>query len=307
MSKITAELVKDLRERTGAGMMDCKKALVEVGGDSSAAIDWLRTKGLASAAKKAGRLASDGLVGVVAGERVAGVVEVNSETDFVARNEQFQDFVDALGKIMIEHTDNLPSLLDAAYPSTARTVKEQLNHMIATVGENMIVRRADKLVVGEGMVAVYVHNALRPGLGRIGVAVALESRSTEPQLTKLGKDLAMHIAASNPLVVHRDDLTAVLIAKERAVQVAQAKETGKADNVIEKMVEGRMRKYYEEVCLLDQAFVMDAEFKVAQVVESVAKELSKPVKVAGFIRYQLGEGIANKEESPASDAAVVAG
>lgn len=305
MAKITAELVKDLRERTGAGMMDCKKALVEAGGDSSAAIDWLRTKGLASAAKKAGRTASDGLVGVVAASGVAGVVEVNSETDFVARNEQFQEFVDTLGKIMIQNSDDLSSLLDATYPSTKRTVKEQLNHMIATVGENMIVRRADKLSVRDGVVGAYVHNALKPGLGRIGVAVALESNSRGPQLDKLGKDLAMHIAASNPLVVHQDDLTPALIANERAVQLAQAKETGKPDNVIEKMVEGRMRKYYQEVCLLDQAFVMDAECKVAEVVDSVGKELGGSVKVTGFIRYQLGEGIAKKEESLAGDVAAV--
>lgn len=303
MAEITAGLVKELREQTGAGMMDCKKALVETGGDIEEAVDWLRKKGLASAAKKAGRVAAEGLVGATAAGASGAVVEINAETDFVARNEGFQEFVANVAKLALEHSGDLDAIRAANYPGTGRTVEEQLTHSIATIGENMSLRRADSLSVGKGVVASYIHNAMAPGLGRIGVLVALESEGPTDKLEALGKQLAMHIAAARPEWLSIDQVDAASLDRERNVLAEQARASGKPENIIEKMVEGRLRKYYEEVVLLEQTFVIDNETKIAKVVENAAKEAGMPIKLAGFVRYALGEGIAREQSDFAAEVA----
>ena len=291
MGQITAALVKDLREKTGAGMMDCKKALTETDGDLEGAVDWLRKKGLAAAAKKAGRVAAEGLIGVAAEGVDGAVVEVNAETDFVARNETFQDFVRQVTKLAQGGDGDVEALKAKPYPGGSNTVGEQLTHLIATIGENMNLRRAATLSVGEGAVASYTHNQTAPGLGKIGVIVALESGGDAAQLAALGKQLAMHVAAASPLAVDRDGVDPSALERERDVLAEQARASGKPEEIIAKMVEGRLRKFYEEVCLLEQVFVIDGERKVKDVVEATAKELGAPIKVAGFERFQLGEGI----------------
>jgi elongation factor Ts len=306
MAEITAALVKDLRERTGAGMMDCKKALGESNGDIEAAVDWLRTKGLAAAAKKAGRVAAEGLVGVAASGKAAAVVEVNAETDFVARNEAFQGLVSTIADIALEKNGDIDTIKAAAYPGESRTVEEQVTHLIATIGENMALRRAQKVSVNSGAVATYVHNALTGGLGRIGVVIGLESSGDVGKLEELGKQLAMHIAAAHPISLSRDELDPALIEKERTVLSEQARESGKPENIIEKMVEGRLRKYYEEVCLLDQVFVIDGETRVSKVLENAAKDVGGPISVTGFARFQLGEGIEKDEGDFAAEVAATA-
>jgi elongation factor Ts len=306
MAEITAATVKELRDRTGAGMMDCKKALGETQGDMEAAIDWLRTKGLAAAAKKAGRTAAEGLVAVaVAGTRGA-VVEVNSETDFVAKNEQFQEFVRTVAGIALATGSDVDALKAAAWPAGG-TVEEKLTGNIATIGEHQSLRRAAILEVGDGVVVSYVHNAVTAGLGKIGVLVALESNGDKAALETLGKQLAMHIAAANPLALRGEDLDADKVERERAIAAEKAKESGKPENIVEKMVEGAIAKFRKEMAFLSQLFVMDNKTKVEDVVAAEAKKVGAPINVAGFVRFQLGEGIEKKESDFAAEVAAASG
>ncbi|HEV2593608.1 MAG TPA: translation elongation factor Ts [Sphingomicrobium sp.] len=306
MAEITAATVKELRERTGAGMMDCKKALAETNGEMEAAIDWLRAKGLAAAAKKAGRTAAEGLVGVtVAGNRGAAV-EVNSETDFVAKNEIFQDFVRTVAGIALQHGADVDALAAAQYPEGG-TVQEKLTDNIAKIGENQSLRRAAVLEVSEGAVVSYVHNQVAPGLGKIGVLVALESPAPVETLTQLGKQIAMHVAAAHPLALTAEDLDPALVERERTVAMEKAKESGKPQNIIEKMVEGGLTKFRKENALTSQLFVMDNKTPVAEVVASAAKDAGTSIQLTGFVRFQLGEGIEKKQEDFAAEVAAAAG
>ena len=306
MAEITAASVKELRERTGAGMMDCKKALTENNGEMEASVDWLRTKGLAAAAKKAGRTAAEGLVGVaVVGTRGA-VVEINSETDFVAKNEQFQSFVRSLSQLVLTVGTDVEGLKAAAYPGGG-TVEEKLTNNIATIGENQSLRRAAILEVGEGAVVSYVHNAAAPNMGKIGVLVALESAAPTDALTALGKQLAMHIAAANPLALDATDLDPVLVERERAIAVEKAKESGKPTNIIDKMVEGGLAKFRKESALLSQLFVIDGKTPVAEVVAAAAKDAGSPIVLKSFERFQLGEGIEKATTDFAAEVAATAG
>ncbi|MEZ5669194.1 MAG: translation elongation factor Ts [Alphaproteobacteria bacterium] len=305
MAEITAALVKQLREKTGAGMMDCKKALAENDGDIEAAVDWLRKKGLAAAAKKAGRVAADGLVGVAARGAVGALVEVNAETDFVARNEQFQAFVARAVELALD-VDGVDALLAADFGGGV-SVADTLTNLIATIGENMTVRRMHKLSVPEGAVAVYMHSAVAPGLGKIGVLVGLQSGAATDMLAGLGKQIAMHVAAANPLVAAREDLQPEQVERERAVLRDQAREQGKPENIIEKMIEGRMRKFFEDVVLTEQAFIMDTDKTVGAVVEAAAKDAGTPIRVAGFAKFVLGEGIDKGEDDFAAEVAKLAG
>lgn len=307
MAAITAALVKELREKSGAGMMDCKKALAETDGDLEAAVDWLRKKGLAAAAKKAGRVAAEGLIGMVAEGTKGAVLEVNAETDFVARNETFQQFVKDLTPVVLATGEDMDALSAHAYPGKDHSVADELTQQVATIGENMTLRRAKALKVDQGVVAGYLHNQVAPGLGKIGVLVALESEADSDALMDLGKQIAMHVAATQPQSVAVADLDPVAIERERAVLVDQAKASGKPDNIVEKMVEGRLRKFYQEVVLLEQTFVVDGETAVGKVVEAKAKELGKPIKVVDFVRFTLGEGIEKEESDFAAEVAAQAG
>lgn len=292
MATITAEMVRDLREKSGAGMMDCKKALTETGGDFEEAQQWLRKKGLAAAAKKSSRAAADGLVAVaVAGPRGV-VLEVNAETDFVARNESFQAFVKTLAQLALKNgITDIDTLKAQPYPDTGRTVEEELTHLIATIGEQMTLRRLTTLSVPSGSVVSYVHNELAPGLGKIGVLVALSSGAKGDALKDLGRKLAMHVAAAFPQSLSVSDLDPIAIQKERDVFSDQARASGKPESIIEKMIEGRLKKFYQEVVLLEQTFVMDNETRIADVVEAVAKTEGSPITLTAYARYQLGEGI----------------
>ena len=303
MAQVTAGLVKELREATGAGMMDCKKALTENDGELEAAVDWLRKKGLAAAAKKAGRTAAEGLIGVVTDGPRGALVEVNSETDFVARNDAFQGFVKAVTDLGLEAGGDLAALSEAQYPESGRTVAEELTQMIATIGENMNLRRTIALSVDQGVVAAYMHNQAAPGLGKIGVLVALESAGPADQLAQLGRQLAMHVAAAAPLAVDRDGVDPAALDREREILAEQARASGKPEEIIAKMVEGRLRKHYEEVCLLEQTYVIDGESKVQQALEQSAKDLGAPIKVTGFARFQLGEGVEKEETDFAAEVA----
>ena len=290
MAEISAALVKELREKTGAGMMDCKRALVETGGDFEGSVDWLRKKGLAAAAKKAGRVAAEGLVGAAVKGNVGALVEVNAGTEFVARNDGFQKFVTTVAELALTHID-LDRLKAASYPGTGRNVADELAHMIATIGENMSLRRMARLHVPHGAVASYVHNAVAPNLGKIGVIVALESSGNSERLGGVGRQLAMHVAAAKPQYLDIASVPEADLARERDVLREQAKASGKPDSVIEKMVEGRLRKFYEETVLHEQIFVIDAESKVTKVLDAAGKEIGAPVKLAGFAWLVLGEGI----------------
>jgi elongation factor Ts len=303
MAEITAALVKELREKSGAGMMDCKKALTENNGDLEQAVDWLRKKGLSAAAKKSGRIAAEGLVAVASEGSKAAIVEVNAETDFVARNAQFQAYAGAVAKLALKSGGSIEALQAAKYPEGSRNVQEELTHLVATIGENMSLRRVKQLSVPQGVVASYVHNAVAPNAGKIGVLVALESSGDAAKLTALGKQIAMHVAATNPQSVSTADLDPASIARERAVLEDQAKTSGRPPEVIAKMVEGRLRKFYEEVVLSEQTFVVDGESKVGKVVENAAKDVGAPVKLAGFVRFALGEGIEKKSEDFAAEVA----
>ncbi len=307
MTEIKASQVKELRDKTGAGMMDCKKALTETGGDAEEAVDWLRKKGLAAAAKRAGRAASEGLVGIAVGGKAGAVVEINAETDFVARNGDFQTFVKSVAEIALDTGADEQALMSAPFPGSGRTVAEELVHMIATVGENMTLRRVAALTVETGVIGSYMHNALAPGLGKIGVLVALEGDAAAAALEGLGKSLAMHIAASSPVAVSRDDLDPASVQRERAVLAGQARQSGKPEEIVEKMVEGRLRKFYEEVCLVDQTYVIDGESKVGQVLAAAAKEAGAAVTVKGFARFCLGDGIDKKSADFAAEVVAAAG
>jgi len=307
MAQITAALVKELREKTGAGMMDCKKALGECDGDIEASVDWLRTKGLAAAAKKAGRVAAEGLVGIAVEGTNGALVEINAETDFVARNETFQEFVKTTAKLALSADGDVDALKAAAYPGEDRTVEEQLTHLIATIGENMSIRRVANVSVGTGVLAPYIHNALADGIGKIGVIVGLESEADAAQVGALGKQLAMHVAAAKPQAVSRDELDPEAAERERAVLTEQAKESGRPADIIEKMVDGRMRKFFEEVCLVDQTFVIDGETKVSDAVAAAGKEAGGDITVKNFEMFVLGDGIEKEEEDFAAEVAAVAG
>ncbi|HVI05998.1 MAG TPA: translation elongation factor Ts [Sphingomicrobium sp.] len=306
MAEITAATVKELRERTGAGMMDCKKALAETNGEMEAAIDWLRAKGLFAAAKKAGRTAAEGLVGVAVEGTRGAVVEVNSETDFVAKNEIFQDFVRNVAKLALEHGTDIEALGSTTFPGGG-TVQEKLTENIAKIGENQSLRRAAVVDVKEGAVVSYVHNQVAAGLGKIGVLVALESTAPAETLAALGKQIAMHVAAAHPLALAAEDLPAELVDRERAIAMEKAKETGKPQNIIEKMVEGGLAKFRKDHALLSQLFVMDNKTPVAEVVASAAKDAGSPIRLMGFVRFQLGEGIEKKESDFAAEVAAAAG
>ncbi len=307
MTDVSAARVKQLREMTGAGMMDCKRALVETAGDIEEAVDWLRKKGLAAAAKKSGRVAAEGLIAIhVAGSRGA-MVEVNSETDFVSRNADFQEFARTVAGLAIDSGGDLDALLAMPYPGGGRTVAEQVTHMIATIGENMQVRRVAVLEVPEGRIGFYVHNAQAPDLGKIGVLVGVRSTGDAEQMSALGKQLAMHVAAASPLFLSRDEVDQASLDRERAVLTEQARASGKPEAIIEKMVEGRLRRYYEESCLLEQVFVIDGETKVQAVVDAAAKAVDAPITITGFVRFAIGEGIEREEKNFADEVAQAAG
>ncbi|WP_368416717.1 translation elongation factor Ts [Falsiroseomonas sp.] len=301
MAEITAGMVRELRDRTGAGMMDCKKALVENTGDMEAAIDWLRTKGLAAAAKKSGRVAAEGLVGTASGPNVAAMVEVNAETDFVARNETFQNFVSEVAGLALSVGDDIEALKAATFPGTTHSTQEELTRMIATIGENMNIRRARVLRVPSGAVATYMHNAVKPGLGKIGVLVALEAESEVAAMEMLGRQIGMHVAATRPTALDISAVEPSELEREKAVLREQAAGSGKPAAIIEKMIEGRIRKYYEEVVLLEQVWVHDGESRVKQVVQKAGGKLT------GFDRFQLGEGIQKESSDFAAEVAAAAG
>jgi elongation factor Ts len=303
MAEITASLVKELREKTGAGMMDCKKALNEVAGDLEKAVDWLRTKGLSAAAKKAGRVAAEGLVGIATSGTRGAVVEVNAETDFVGRNEQFQKFVGQVAKAALDNGGDLAKVAASAYPGTGRDVQGELTNLIATIGENMSLRRAASISVSDGVVVAYTHNAVAPDLGKIGVLVALESTGDKEKLAPLAKQLAMHVAHANPQSLTVADLDKALVERERGVLAEKAGQSGKAADIIAKMVEGGVRKFHQEVVFLEQAFIFDNKAKVSKVVEDAAKQVGGSVRIAGYLRFQLGEGIEKKSEDFAAEVA----
>lgn len=307
MAEITASMVKELREKTDAGMMDAKKALVECNGDMEAAVDYLRTKGLAKAAKKSGRTAAEGLVAVYASadNKEASILEVNAETDFVARNQQFQEFATKAAQLSLSANSSIEALASANY-GEGKTAQEYLTSLIATIGENMSLRRTVKLSVSQGYVATYIHNAIAPNLGKIGVLVALESSAPADKLSTLGKQLAMHVAASAPQFLDAASVDPAVMERERSVQRETALASGKPADIVDKMLEGRMRKYCEEICLMDQAFIMDPDSKVSAIVENAAKEAGAPIKVASYVRFALGEGIEKEVVDFAAEVASVA-
>ncbi|MEE2693132.1 MAG: translation elongation factor Ts [Pseudomonadota bacterium] len=295
MAAISAAMVKELRDMTGAGMMDCKAALAATDGDMEAAVDWLRKKGLAKAAKKAGRAAAEGLVAVASERSGAGakavLVEVNSETDFVARNELFQKMVAEIARTALSTDGSVDAIRRAAYPGAGKTVEEHIAEMVGQIGENMSLRRAASLSVAEGAVASYVHGQVGEGAGRIGVIVALKSSGDTAKLEALGKQIAMHVAAARPLAGRIEDLDPVAVKREKDVLADQARGSGKPEEIIAKMVEGRLRKFYEEVVLLEQIFVIDGETKVSKVIENATKDVGASIEFAGFVRLELGEGV----------------
>ena len=303
MTTIAAELVKELREKTGAGMMDCKKALTETDGDLKSALDWLRKKGLAAAGKKSGRVPAEGLIGVTVGGNMGALVEVNSETDFVARNEQFQDFVATVAGLTLANEGDRDAVLASGYPGTDLTVDEQLNHTIATIGENINIRRLGTVAVGEGVIASYTHNAVAGDLGKIGVLVALSGKGNPTALEALGKQIAMHVAATNPASISVDELDPELVEREREVLTDQARQSGKPEEIIGKMIEGRLRKFYQEVVLLKQTFVVDGERTIEKVLSEAAEKLGSPVSITAILRFGLGEGIEKDEADFAAEVA----
>lgn len=305
MAEITASMVKELRETTGEGMMDCKAALKEADGNMEQAIDWLRTKGLAKAAKKAGRVAAEGLVGIKTNGTTGVVVEVNSETDFVARNDQFQELVTKISETALEK--GVDDLANQNFPGKDMSIEDYVKELVGTIGENMNYRRGAQLSVENGAVAGYIHNATVPGLGKIGVLVALETTGDAAKAEALGKQIAMHIAAINPLSATVEDLDPAVIEREKAVLTEQARESGKPDNIIEKMIEGRIRKFYEEVVLLKQVFVVDGENTVEKAIKNAEGDVGAPIEFKGFVRFELGEGIEVEESDFAAEVAATAG
>jgi elongation factor Ts len=305
MANITATMVKDLRDKTGAGMMDCKNALTETGGDMEAAIDWLRKKGISKAAKKAGRAAAEGLVGVAVDAGTGVLLEVNAETDFVARNEEFKTFVKDASKLALKEGGNLEKLL--ASPMGSSNVQQTLTELVAKIGENMSVRRAAALSVNPGVVAAYVHNPASPELGKIGVLVGLKSTGDTDKLSALAKQLAMHVAAAAPLALTQAHMDKAVVDREYAIQKDLALQSGKPEAVVEKMMEGRMRKYYEETVLMQQTFVIDGETAISKLIEKASKDLGAAVEIEGFVRFQVGEGIEKAESDFADEVAQMAG
>ncbi len=308
MTTISASMVKELRTTTGAGMMDCKQALTESAGDMTAAIDWLRKKGLSKAAKKSDRIAAEGLIGLTATGQAGALVEVNSETDFVARNEQFQDLVRTIAALGLEADGDGAKLLGLTYPGKSINVEQSLKEAIATIGENMTLRRTAKLTVSDGVVAAYMHNKVADGLGKIGVLVALESSGDKAKLAAFGRQLAMHIAAATPLALTVEELDSTTVDKERAIYREQAKQSGKPLEIIEKMVEGRLRKeFFQQVVLPQQTFVIDGKASVEQATKAAEKDVGAPIRIAGFRRYALGDGIEKKADDFAAEVAAAAG
>jgi elongation factor Ts len=292
-------MVAELRAKTGAGMMDCKKALTETDGDMEQAIDLLRKKGLSAAAKKAGRVAAEGLVAAVSDANRCAVVEVNSETDFVAKNDAFKGFVNGVAQTALDEAPaNLEALLALPFPETGRTVAEEQTHQIATIGENISIRRFERTEVSAGVVASYVH-----GNGKIGVSVALATASTDEGVSTLARQIAMHVAAANPQYLTREQIPAAIVDKEKEIMRAKALDSGKPEKIVDKIIEGQINKFFGEVCLLEQVYVIDTDKKVSQVVQSLAKELACDVQLAGFVRYQLGEGIEKREDDFAAEVA----
>ena len=305
MADVTAAMVKELREKSGAGMMDCKKALDETSGNMEAAVDWLRTKGLATASKKSSRTAAEGLVGVAVSGTTGTAVEVNSETDFVAKNDQFQNFVRTVTGLALETGDDIAALAAASHPAGG-TVADVLTANIATIGENQTLRRARRLTVGQGAIVSYVHNAAAPGLGKIGVLVALESSAPADKLEALGKQLAMHVAAAFPLALDESGIDAAVIERERAIAQEKAAESGKPAEVVAKMVDGAVAKFVKENALLNQLFVMDGKTRISDVVASAAKDAGVAIVLKDYVRFQLGEGIEKKESDFAAEVAAAA-
>src|SRR5271166_5011577 len=307
MAAITADMVKSLREKTGAGMMDCKTALAESGGEMEAAVDWLRAKGLSKAAKKADRVAAEGLIGVSSSANTGAVVEVNSETDFVARNAEFQKVVGEIAKLALKAQGDTAKLSAMPYPKTKVTVSEHLKALIGTIGENISLRRTASLKVKDGVVATYVHNQATPGMGKIGVLVALQSEGDKQKLNEIGRQVAMHVAATNPLALKDEDVDAETVERERAIFTEQAKESGKPEKVIKQMIEGRIKKFYQEVVLLKQAFVINPDHTVEQALKEAEKSAGSPIEVTAFVRFELGEGIKPGKGDFAAEVAAAAG
>lgn len=305
MAEITATMVKDLREKTGAGMMEAKKALVESKGDMEAAVDWLRKKGLSTAEKKSSRTAAEGLVAFAIGGTKGALVEVNAETDFVGKNEEFKAYVSKVAETALKTGVNDIEKLAKTDFGGGKTVQDGLTGLIAKIGENMKLRRCGVLSVKQGVVVGYMHNALQPGMGKIGVLVALESAGKTDKLNEIGKQIAMHVAAAFPKFLDSSSVDSSALEREKNFLRDQAKQSGKPADIIEKMLEGRIRKFYEEVCLLDQVSVIDGENRISKVVENAAKDAGAPVKLTGFLRFQLGEGIEKEEKDFASEVAAV--
>ena len=305
MATISAAMVKDLREKTGVGMMDCKQALNENNGDMEAAIDWLRKKGLSKAAKKAGRVAAEGLIGAVLAGTKGVLVEVNSETDFVARNEQFQGLVKMIGQVALKTGDDVEKIKAAKVGDA--TVDTAIADAIATIGENMTLRRAASLSVPQGVVSSYLHNSVTDGLGKMGVLVALESSGKTDELATLGRQIAMHVAAANPVALDAAGIDPEVVRREKDVLADKSRQQGKPPHVIEKIVESGLKTYYKEVCLLEQAFIHDTGKSVAQAVKEAEGRVGGPIKVAGFVRYALGEGIEKQETDFAAEVAAASG
>ncbi|MDP1724982.1 MAG: translation elongation factor Ts [Alphaproteobacteria bacterium] len=308
MSVISGELIKQLRESSGAGILDCKKALTESQGDMEAATDWLRKKGLASAAKKASRVAAEGLVGVYTKDNKGYLLEINSETDFVARNEQFQKFVSSLLTLAYEKSiTNIDALKELTFPGTSHNVAEELSRNVATIGENLSLRRIQMLSVPHGVVAGYVHNAVVPGLGKIGTLIALESTGNTEKLAALGKSLAMHVAAATPKSLQVSDLPQDVVAREKDVLMEQIKDSGKPQEIIDKMIDGKLRKFYQDVVFLEQTYVIDGETRISDLLKKSEKEVGAPVKLAAFDRFMLGEGIEKVQSDFSAEVAAQAG
>ncbi len=307
MAAITAEMVKNLREKTGAGMMDCKTALKESGGEMEAAVDWLRAKGLSKAANKADRVAAEGLIGVASAAKAGAVVEVNSETDFVARNAEFQKVVAEIAKLALKAGGDIGKLAATEYPKTKTTVADHLKHLVGSIGENLSLRRTAALKVKDGVVATYVHNQAAPGLGKIGVLVAVESAGGKETLTEIGRQIAMHVAATNPLALRDEDIDPEVLERERAIFAEQAKDSGKPEKVVKQMIEGRIKKFYQEAVLLKQTFVVNPDLTVEKALKEAEKAAGAPIAVTGFVRYELGEGIKVEKGDFAAEVAAAAG
>ena len=300
---ISIELVKELRLKTSAGMMDCKKALTECSGDINSAVDWLRKKGLATASKKSGRISAEGLIGVFTDGNKGSIIEVNSETDFVARNTEFQEFVYNLAKVSLSLNVDIKLLPSKPYPNSEKNIDEVLKEKIAKIGENLIIRRSNFLEVSNGIIASYIHNSQTKNLGKIGVLIAIESSASQEKLIPIGKKIAMHVAAASPASVNISNLSQDLVERERKVLIDQAISSGKPEEIAKNMVEGRLRKFYSEVVLMEQIFVVDGETKVSDIISKYSKELNSEIKIKSFVRYSIGEGVDKENKNFADEVA----